>query len=156
MAEEKTYLDELEDENDIEAQKSIKLEYNNVSILDILIAVYEILDDVGIFAFKNWINGEIVQGPEISRYWIEIAAIYDYDEMPDPSASLRLTNKNFHVQFKKTKKEEAMDTSNPDYQAFDAGRKKAATETKDVWLVKIVVPRHFIDQKVYADMESDK
>jgi hypothetical protein len=59
-------------------------------LLDILLQVEDVLDSLDTYVFKHWINGEVVQGPKIRKFWVTISLKYDYEDMPDPRAALRL------------------------------------------------------------------
>jgi len=74
--------------NNIELDK-IKQTLINISkgdsILDMLLEFERTLDTVEIFAYKNWILGEVVAGPEIGRYWFSVTLMYPHACMPDPN-----------------------------------------------------------------------
>jgi hypothetical protein len=131
--------------NDI--QKTLKEIYDGSTALDMLIEFEEILDGLHIYAYKNWIDGEIVEGPKISRYWVEVTLMYPYKKMPDPTAAMRLIKHGCYVHYGKTKLIVPVEITSPDDFELDPnGKRKAKTKEIPVWLVKISVPRHFIDE----------
>ena len=40
------------------------------SNLNVLIEFEEVLDNLHLYSYKNWEFGEVIAGPEVSRYWI--------------------------------------------------------------------------------------
>ena len=48
--------------------KTIKDLYLSDASVNALLDFERVLDEVDIYAFKNWDLGELVQGPEIGRY----------------------------------------------------------------------------------------
>ena len=59
------------------------------NVLDMLIEFERTLDNLEIFAYKNWLMGELVSGPDIERYWFVTTWMFPYKMMPDPDAGLR-------------------------------------------------------------------
>lgn len=133
--------------DDKEILKTLKQIYDGSSSLDMLIEFEEILDTLHIYAYKNWIEGEVVGGPEVSRHWIEVSLMYPYDKMPDPTGSLRLINHGCYVHFAKYKLQTSIEiTSTEDVELDTRGKRKPKKEIVPVWIVKISMPRHFVDE----------
>lgn len=130
------------------------------NFLDMLIEFERTLDNAEIFAYKNWILGELVEGPDISRYWFRVTWMYPYELMPDPNAGLRLTKLGAKVNFKKGKFSKPVRVRGPEDWA-SAETKKAKMEEKDVWLVTIEMPIKYItrgidqmDQVISTDLQK--
>lgn len=96
-------------------------------VLDILLEIESVLDSLDLYVFKNWILGEIVDGPRIKRHWVSITLKYQQNLMPDPRAGLRLLKHGIMVSFGKGTMEELPEAPE-----------------EPVWLVKIEVPRRLI------------
>ena len=47
-----------------------------------------VLDESDLYAFKNWILGELVDGPDIGRYTVKCTFMWPYKLMPDPKRHL--------------------------------------------------------------------
>ena len=43
-------------------------------------------DNIQLYAHKNWDKGEVVAGPNLGRYFIEVALMYEEKDMSDPDA----------------------------------------------------------------------
>jgi hypothetical protein len=121
--------------------------YEGNTALEMLLEFEGILDNLHLYAFKNWINGEVVDGPHISRYWVEATLMYPEKMMPDPDGALRLTKHGCYVYFQKEDFIINVDIKSPeDLETNDRGERKPKKVKKPVWLVKIVMPRHFVDE----------
>jgi hypothetical protein len=115
------------------------------SILDMLIEFERTLDNAEIFAYKNWILGELVEGPEISRYWIRTVWMWPYEMMPDPDAGLRLTKLGAEVSFKKGIFKRPVKVKGPE-DWVDPESKRAKMLETEIWLVTIKLPLKYINR----------
>lgn len=114
------------------------------SLLGTLYSFDRVLDGVNLYAYKNWDNGELVDGPRVSRYWYTVTLMYPYTGMPDPDGGLRLTKLGAKVSFKKGVFKHPEKISNEtDWR--NQYTKKAKILDSDVWLVKISLPMRYID-----------
>lgn len=67
-------------------QSTIQQLYDNQGMLDILIAIEKYFEDNDLYAYKDIQSGEIVEGPNIEKYWVEIVLKYYRENFPDPAA----------------------------------------------------------------------
>jgi len=118
----------------------------DVTLKDMLMAFDEVLEESGIYAYRNWFEGELCIGPEVSRYWFTSTWMWPHKMMPDPDAGLRLTNKGCEVYVYKDKLEQPIRVKGP--QSINPMTKHAKLITHDVWCVKINMPRRLIDDKL--------
>lgn len=58
--------------------------YDQDGLLDILLGVEKYFDDMDLYAYENWIHGVLVEGPIVSKYWVEVTFKYDAETYPDP------------------------------------------------------------------------
>jgi hypothetical protein len=115
------------------------------TILDTLLEFERTLDNAEIFAYKNWILGELVEGPEIGRYWYKTVWMYPYAMMPDPDAGLRLTKLGAKVNFRKGVFKRPVKVKGPE-DWIDPQSKRAKMVDSDVWLVTIELPIKYINR----------
>ena len=47
------------------------------TLLDMLLEFEGVLDNIELYAYKNWDKGEVVAGPNLGRYFIEVALMYE-------------------------------------------------------------------------------
>lgn len=121
----------------------IKRLTDNTSLLDIMIQAEDYLDSLDLYAFRNWIKGEVVDGPWVKRYWVSFTLKYPYEDMPDPQGGLRLLKYGSKVLFKKTTEEVSVDPKSKE--DIDPETKKPKTESRKIWYVTIKIPRRFIE-----------
>jgi hypothetical protein len=98
-----------------------------------------VLDELDLYAFKNWQIGELVQGPTISKYRVTCIFMWPEKLMPDPRGGRRLLPFDCEVKYKRTNMQVPMKIEDPsDYRP---GTKKARLIEKKVWLVEITMPK---------------
>jgi hypothetical protein len=127
-----------------------------VSIVDTIRGVYmsdgamstlldfeRVLDEADVYAFKNWIIGELVQGPVIGRYSAKCVFMWPYKLMPDPRAALRLMNIGCKVAYAKSSIRVPVEVQ--DYEDFVPGTRYPKMTKKTIWFVQIEVPFELMD-----------
>jgi hypothetical protein len=98
-----------------------------------------VLDELDLYAFKNWQIGELVSGPDIGKYRVTCIFMWPERLMPDPRGARRLLPFDCEVKFKKTAMKVPMKIEDPsDYRP---GTKKARLIEKKIWLVSITMPK---------------
>jgi len=98
-----------------------------------------VLDELDLYAFRNWQIGELVSGPVISKYRVDCIFMWPEKLMPDPRGARRLLPFDCEVKYKKTTMKVPMKIDNPsDYRP---GTHKAKLIEKKIWLVEISMPK---------------
>ena len=120
------------------------------SLTDVLIQMEDFLDSLDLYVFKNWFDGEIVEGPDVRRYWVSMTLKYPYMKMPDPVGAERLIRHGAKVVFRKDKEESPVQVENPD--DLDSNNKPKMKYDK-IWLIDIQIPRRFIEELDDSDLE---
>tara|TARA_B100001057_G_scaffold364681_1_gene367607 strand:- start:10275 stop:10808 length:534 start_codon:yes stop_codon:yes gene_type:complete len=116
--------------------------------LNVLIEFEEVLDNLNIYSYKNWEYGEVIAGPEVSKYWVTVTLMYPYKLMPDPDAAMRLIKHGARVfygkdTFKEPKKIMTPDDLEPTGQD---GKRRPKRIKRPIWLVTIEMPRQFVNE----------
>ena len=116
--------------------------------LNILIEFEEVLDNLNIYSYKNWEFGEVIAGPEVTKYWVTVTLMYPYKLMPDPDAALRLMKHGARVFYGKDTFMEPIKVKTPDdLEATDEdGKRKPKRIKRPIWLVTIEMPREFVSE----------
>ena len=117
--------------------------------LDMLMEFEKTLDAANLYAYKNWMSGELVEGPTLDRYWFTTMWMYPYKLMPDPAGSLRLLKYGCKVSYAQDTLLEPKSVKNPQKDlkgGYSNERKQAKILRKPVWLVQIEMPRKFVDE----------
>ena len=105
-----------------------------------------VLDELDLYAFKNWAIGELVAGPNIGKYTVTCTFMWPYKKMPDPRGAARLHEYDIEVNYKKDFFEHPVKVKTP--YDFKPGTKVPKDVKSPVWLVEIVMPR-----KLMQDIE---
>ena len=119
--------------------QNIKDIYLSEGSLLTLLDFERVLDELDVYAFKNWMIGELVQGPTISKY--KVACVFMWPEylMPDPRGARRLLPFDCEVKYKKTNMKIPIKIESPD--DYRPGTKIAKIVEKKIWLVQITMPK---------------
>jgi hypothetical protein len=131
-------------------------EINFVSIVDTIKGVYmsdgamstlldfeRVMDEADIYAFKNWIVGELVDGPVVGRYTCKCVFMWPYKLMPNPKGALRLTNIGCKVTYGKGEIKVPVEVK--DYEDFVPGTQYPKMTKRKVWFVEVVIPCELMD-----------
>jgi hypothetical protein len=119
--------------------ENIKDIYLSEGSLLTLLDFERVLDELDLYAFKNWQIGELVAGPTIGKYRVTCIFMWPEKLMPDPRGARRLLPFDCEVKFKKTQMKVPMKIENPD--DFRPGTHKARLIEKKIWLVEITMPK---------------
>lgn len=111
--------------------------------MSILLDYERVLDDADIYAYKNWLLGELVQGPDVGRYDVSCMFMWPYKLMPDPKAVKRLLSLGCDVKWTKTKIDVPVEVKN--YDDLVPGTNYPKGVEREVWLVKITIPMDLMD-----------
>ena len=129
---------------------TIRLINQDKRLLDMIIEVDGLLEHLGLYAYKNWQKGKIVEVGRPSKYFVNITLMYERDEMPDPEGGLRLTKKDIGVKFTEDVFVYPKRITSPDDIEVEIKKNRVYRRTKTnedpVWLVELKVPRKFVEQ----------
>ena len=140
-------------EDYFQVAKNIKDIYFSDGTMITLIDYERCLDDLGLYAFKNWEIGELVSGPIIKPYQITCIFMWPDHLMPDPRGARRLLPFDCKVKFKKTVMQVPMKISDPsDYRP---GTHKAKLVDHKIWLVEITIPKNLINDIKTGSVEIE-
>lgn len=101
-----------------------------------------VLDEVDLYAFKNWELGELVSGPKVGRYTVSCIFMWPLEQMPDPRGAKRLLPFDCRIKYKKTSIDIPVKIKSPD--DYEPGTKKARVIEKKVWFVEIEMPKNLM------------
>jgi hypothetical protein len=113
--------------------------YMSDGSLTTLLDFERVLDELDLYAFRNWSIGELVEGPDIGKYRVSATFLWPEHLMPDPRGGRRLLPFDIQVFYKKTKIKIPIRITNPD--DFIPGTKKARIVERPVWLVEIIMSK---------------
>lgn len=130
-----------------DAINNTKQIYMSDSSLNMLLDFERVLDELDLFSFDNWLDGELISGPNIERYWVECSFMWPRAKMPDPRGAARLLPYGCKITYSKEKIKMPMKIESPN--DFEPGTKKGKMIEVPVWIVSIRMP-----QELVSDIES--
>jgi hypothetical protein len=132
---------------------NIKNIYMSEGSLLTLLDFERVLDELDLYAFKNWIIGELVDGPTIGKYRISVTFMWPEKLMPDPRGGRRLLPFDCEVLYKKTTMKIPVKITDPsDYRP---GTHKAKLMEQKVWLVEITMPKSLMSDIKTGSVELE-
>lgn len=127
--------------------------YMSEGSLTTLLDFERVLDEVDLYAFKNWEIGELVAGPDIGRYTVTCTFMWPLRLMPDPRGARRLLPFDCVVEYQKKEIDIPIRITDPsDYRQ---GTKKAKLIRKPVWLVSITMPKALMNDIRTGSIEME-
>ena len=128
--------------------------YMSDSSLSTLLDFERVLDELDIYVFKHWKDGELVEGPKYEKYFVTCTFMWPFKMMPDPRGGERLLSYDCEVYYSKDTLEYPIRVKTPD--DFEPGTKMPKMGKKPVWLVTVVMPKKLMQeiQQGSLDLES--
>ena len=136
-----------------QVSENIRDIYMSEGSLTTLLDFERVLDEVDIYAFKNWELGELVAGPDIGKYRVTCTFMWPERLMPDPRGGRRLLPFDCEVSY--MKKDIKIPVKITDPSDYRSGTKKAKLITKQVWLVEIVMPKALMNDIRTGSIEME-
>lgn len=123
------------------------------SSLVTLLNFERVLDELNVYAYKNWQRGELVEGPINDKYFITCTFMWPFKLMPDPTGGERLLDYDCEVLFKKDTITFDKKVENPS--DFKPGTKIPKSATAPIWLVTITMPKSLMDEIKQGSVELE-
>jgi hypothetical protein len=117
------------------------------SAVNTLLDFERVLDELDLYAFANWKQGELVEGPVYEKYFVKCTFMWPYKKMPDPRGAARLGEYDCDISYRQDFFEHTKKVETPN--DFKAGTKVPKMIKTPVWLVEIVMPK-----KLMQDIEQ--
>lgn len=133
----------FDDVNFVSITSTIKGIMTSDGSMSTLLDFERVLDEADLYAFKNWIKGELVKGPVSKRYVVSCVFMWPYKLMPDPSAAKRLISLGCNVKFAKSKIKVPIEVKS--YEDFVQGTRYPKMVEKKVWFVEIEMPKDLMN-----------
>ena len=139
-----------------EVLKNIENIYGSTNSLGILKDFERVLDELDLYVYENWIDGELVSGPKDYRYWVTCSFMWPFKKMPNPQGGKRLLDYGCKVSYKKDELSKVRKIKTPD--DIRPGTKKGKIDLEPIWIVEIQMPKKlmFDIDKGYRDLKTNK
>ena len=122
--------------------KNIESIYDSNTSFQVLKDFERVIDELDIYVYKNWKEGELCEGPKIDRHWVTCCFMWPQDEMPDPQGGKRLLDYDCKVSYSKSHLIVPRKIEEPD--DIRPGTKKGKLDRKPIWVVTIKMPKKLI------------
>lgn len=123
----------------LEVIRNVEGIYENNTNLAVLKDFERVLDTMDMYAYENWIDGELAYGPQVDRHWITAGFMWPKNNMPNPVAAKRLTELGCKVKYEKSFIVEPRKIKTPE--DYRPGTKKGRLDRKPIWIVEIQMPK---------------
>jgi hypothetical protein len=137
----------------VDVIKNLQTLSENNTAFKVLKDFERVIDELDIYVFKNWDDGELVTGPDVSRYGVKCTFMWDRSEMPDPEGAKRLHTYGCQVIYKKDNVLIPRKIRDPD--DYRPGTKKGKIDSHPVWMVEITMPKKLM-QDVFIGKENQE
>lgn len=127
--------------------QNVKHIYMTDSSLENLLDYERVLDEIDLYSFENWKQGELIEGPIFEKYFVTCTWMFDYRKMPDPSGAERLLGYGCEITYKEDVLEYPIKIKSPD--DYKPGTRVGRMVSKPIWLVTITIPK-----KLMTDIEQ--
>ncbi len=127
--------------------------YMTDSSLNTLLDFERVIDELDIYVFDNWKNGELVEGPRYEKYFVTCIFMWPYKMMPDPRGGERLLEYGCEVRYMKEELEYPVQVKSPD--DYRGGTHVPKLAKTPVWLVEIVMPKKLMQEIHRGSLELE-
>lgn len=130
--------------------------YGSNNSLNLLKDFERVIDELDVYVFDNWIDGELVDGPRESRYFVECTFMWPKDQLPDPAGGKRLLEYGCKVQVAQSEISEVRKIKKPE--DIRPGTRKGKIDHKEIWMIKIAMPKKLMSDinRGYTELDRNK
>jgi len=122
--------------------KNVQSLYSVGPTLSILKDFERVMDELDVYVFQNWEDGELLSGPVDSRHFVTCSFMWPADKMPDPAGGKRLLDRGCKVTYKKDELMKPRKIKGPE--DYRPGTTKGKIDAHDIWVVEIKMPKALI------------
>ena len=122
--------------------KNVQSLYAVGPTLSILKDFERVIDELDVYVFQNWEDGELLSGPTDSRHFVTCSFMWPADKMPDPAGGKRLLDRGCKVTYKKDELLKPRQIKSPE--DYRPGTTKGKIDAHDIWVVEIRMPKALI------------
>lgn len=131
--------------------RNIETIYGNDNAFAIIKDFERVLDELDLYVYDNWKDGELVEGPIMTKHYVSCKFMWPMKQMPDPMGGKRLLDYDCKVTYKKDQLISPRKIIEPD--DVRPGTKKGKLDTAPIWIVEITMPINLM-KNIYDGMQS--
>lgn len=130
--------------------------YGSNNSLNLLKDFERVIDELDIYVYENWIDGELMEGPVESRFFVECTFMWPQDQMPNPRGGMRLLDYGCKVQWGESVLAKVRKIRTPD--DIRPGTRKGKIDMEPIWMVKISMPKKLMHDinRGYKTLDRNK
>ena len=134
--------------------KNVEGIYESTTAFQVLKDFERVLDELDLYVYKNWEDGELAEGPNIDRHWITCKFFWPRAKMPDPMGGKRLLDYDCKVSYQKAYLTQPRKIRKPG--DIRPGTRKGKLDRHPIWIVEIMMPKKLVAEIYgsYADMKD--
>jgi hypothetical protein len=133
------FLGQIMHHDIIDVIKNIQDLYENNSSLAVLKDFERVLDEMDVYVYENWVDGELAYGPKVDRHWIKVGFMWPHAKMPNPVGAKRLTELGCKVTYQKSHLLEPRPIRTES--DIRPGSKKGRLDRHPIWIVEVQMPK---------------
>jgi hypothetical protein len=122
--------------------ENVKGIYDSNNTVRILKDFERVLDELDMYVYENWENGELVEGPIDERHVVKCSFMWPLKEMPNPVAGQRLLDYGCKVTYKKDFLVRPREIKTQD--DYRPGTRKGKLDQLPIWVVEIAMPKSLV------------
>lgn len=128
--------------------------YGSNNSLNLLKDFERVIDELDVYVYENWMDGELVVGPKESKYFVECTFMWPKDKMPEPQGGKRLLEYGCQVRVAESMLNKVRRIKTPD--DIRPGTRKGKIDQAPVWMIKIAMPKKLMADINRGYKELDK
>jgi hypothetical protein len=138
--------------DEIDVIKNIESMYQSNTAFNVLKDFERVLDQLDLYVYKNWEDGELAAGPIIDRHWVTVKFFWTKENMPDPMGGKRLLDYDCRVKYQKSFVVTPRKIVEPD--DIRPGTKKGKLDRIPVWIVEIQMPKKLLADLYQTELDD--
>ena len=127
--------------------------YLSSNAIEQLMDFERVLDSLNLYVFDHWINGELIEGPVIKKYFVSCKFMWPYHRMPDPSGAEKLLKYDINITYQKDILERPVEVTEPS--DFEEGTKYPKMVKSKIWIVEIEMPKKLMSDIKRGSVEVE-
>lgn len=130
--------------------------YGSNNALNLLKDFERVIDELDIYVYDNWMDGELMEGPIESRYFVDCTFMWPKKQMPDPSGGIRLLDYGCEVKWGESVLSKVRKIRKPE--DIRSGTRKGKIDLEPIWIVKISIPKKLMHDinRGYKTLDRNK
>ncbi len=130
--------------------------YGSNNSLNLLKDFERVIDELDVYVYENWIDGELVEGPKETRYYVQCTFMWPHEKMPEPAGGKRLLDYGCRVEYGQDTFAKVRKIKKPD--DIRPGTRKGKIDLEDVWMVRITMPKKLMSDinRGYRNLDQNK